>query len=150
MGRNGPKTSSMFWGSFDVCVLSDGRLRLPNAMAAQLEAAGVDGLWLGILPKQPALLLCPQSRWPVHRQRIRKAYPDLSPAEVDRLYLALCQPITIDSEGRISPPAKLRQYADIHPEDDVTILGVEDHLELWNAETLKEWASCAEGRSNNV
>jgi MraZ protein len=42
----------------------------------------------------------------------------------------------VDKQGRITVPAKLRNYAGI--EKDVVILGAFDHAELWNPES---WAA---------
>ena len=53
---------------------------------------------------------------------------------------AKCEP---DAQGRILLPQKLRTYAGL--EKDVTVIGVSNHAEIWNAE---RWAALEEAELN--
>ena len=47
-----------------------------------------------------------------------------------RVWAADSLDIEIDKQGRMAVPSRLREFAQI--ETDVLILGVIDHIELWN------------------
>jgi MraZ protein len=48
-----------------------------------------------------------------------------------RLYFAQTESVDIDRNGRVLIPERLLQFAEI--KHDVVLLGVRDHLELWDA-----------------
>ena len=48
-----------------------------------------------------------------------------------RMMTSSAHPQTLDKQGRITVPAHLRSYA--HLDRDVTVVGNDDHLELWDA-----------------
>ncbi len=59
-----------------------------------------------------------------------------------RLYFAQTEAVEIDRSGRILLPERLVQYAGLT--HDVVLLGVRDHLELWDA---PRWHSYLSGHS---
>jgi MraZ protein len=52
--------------------------------------------------------------------------------------------LLLDGQGRISLPASLRQYAQI--EDVAAIVGVNDHIELWNPMLWDKERESSEGQ----
>ncbi len=68
----------------------------------------------------------------------------VSPAGEDvrafnRLFYASAEPAEVDSQGRIRIPPSLADDAKLGK--DVVLLGVYDHLELWNRERWEEYAA---------
>jgi len=56
-----------------------------------------------------------------------------------RLYFAQTEAVDVDRNGRILIPDRLVQFAGLKHE--VVLLGVRDHLELWDAERWQEYLS---------
>jgi len=56
-----------------------------------------------------------------------------------RLFYAQAQRVEIDGQGRIRLPAELAVAAELAGE--IVILGVQDHLELWNTERWRRYLS---------
>ncbi len=54
-----------------------------------------------------------------------------------RLFFAQMESVDIDGHGRILIPERLVQFAGL--EHEVVLLGVRDHLELWNAGRWQEY-----------
>jgi len=122
----------LFSGEYNYKLDEKGRTPLPPRFRAALK----DGVVLtqGV---EKCITAYPMAEW----QRIASSLPagSLSRAKIRRLKRAMfanayIQPI--DSQGRISLPASLRDYAEIG--DDVVVIGANNCLELWN---LEEWAA---------
>jgi MraZ protein len=54
-----------------------------------------------------------------------------------RLYFAQTEAVDVDRNGRILVPERLAQFAELKRE--VVLLGVRDHLELWDAERWRQY-----------
>ena len=61
---------------------------------------------------------------------------------VMRRFIAPAQKIEFDKSGRLSIPQSLREYASLSGE--CVILGINKYMELWNAETYKEYLEATE------
>ena len=82
----------------------------------------------------------------VHAERVWKRWPaklDQSPATdaearvFRRLYFAQTEAVDVDRNGRILFPERLVQFAGLKHE--VVLLGVRDHLELWDADRWQQY-----------
>lgn len=51
-----------------------------------------------------------------------------------RILLSGAFTVELDRQGRVLVPQALRDQTRLEPNQPVTVLGVEDHLELWNPE----------------
>jgi len=60
-----------------------------------------------------------------------------------RFFVAGAQDVELDSAGRISLPAVLRDYA--HLKKDVAVTGNGNRIEIWDAETWNEYNGGVEG-----
>ncbi len=58
-------------------------------------------------------------------------------AAFNRLFYAQAQRIECDKQGRLRLPIELAEWAGLQKE--VTLLGVRDHLEIWNRERWEEY-----------
>ena len=54
-----------------------------------------------------------------------------------RLYFAQTESVDVDRNGRILIPERLVQFAGLR--HDVVLIGVRDHLELWDAERWQQY-----------
>jgi MraZ protein len=76
-----------------------------------------------------------------------------SPAEEDvrafsRLFYSQAQSVEFDTQGRIRIPAELAQLARL--ERDVVLLGVYDHLELWNRARWEKYLAERQSRYDQI
>ncbi|HJT75858.1 MAG TPA: division/cell wall cluster transcriptional repressor MraZ [Gemmataceae bacterium] len=54
-----------------------------------------------------------------------------------RLYFAQAEAVDVDRSGRILVPDRLAQFAGLR--HDVVLIGVRDHLELWDADRWQQY-----------
>ncbi len=57
----------------------------------------------------------------------------------ERISFALASKIELDSQGRLLLSEKLRKRAGL--KDDITLVGVRDHIELWNSDDWEQYLS---------
>lgn len=55
----------------------------------------------------------------------------------ERMSFALASKIELDNQGRLLLNEKLRKRAGL--KDDVTLVGVRDHIELWNSQDWEQY-----------
>lgn len=119
----------MFLGEFEYKVDSKGRLPLPPKFRQELGAGlvltrGTDTCvvvhtitdWCNLADTEP-------SRTMTLSQRKRKLNRHIYGGAFDT---------TLDGQGRVALPSPLRRYARI--DDAVTIVGLNNYIELWNTE----------------
>lgn len=66
------------------------------------------------------------------------AAPDEAVA-FERMSFALASKIELDGQGRLLLNEKLRARAGL--KDNITLIGVRDHIELWNSESWEQYVS---------
>jgi MraZ protein len=65
-----------------------------------------------------------------------------------RLYFAQTEPLDVDKSGRVLIPDRLVQFAGL--EREVVLIGVRDHLELWEAARWQQYLAENAGRFDAV
>ena len=65
-----------------------------------------------------------------------------------RLYFAQTESVDVDKNGRVLIPERLVQFAGL--KHDVVLIGVRDHLELWDAERWQQYLSANAPRFDAV
>jgi MraZ protein len=56
--------------------------------------------------------------------------------------------IELDGQGRMVIPAKLRAFA--HLSNEVSVVGVRDHFEIWDRETWQTYQEKLEAEGNRI
>lgn len=138
MGTEGAPTARDFNGQYDVSVLSDGRVRLPDEVVKQLERRGVKAVWLATLPNLKALVICPERFWPRWVQQARHQFKFLETEDGIRAISSMWKRRTWDSKGRLLVPGALMQYAGIRPGGRVVLVPFRNYFELWEDGNFKE------------
>jgi MraZ protein len=106
------------------CKLEEGRrLELPATVRAQLGEVRVLYLTPGL---DPCLML--------HKGSAMLASQEGVSRDVRRLHFSRTEKVSVDAEGRCSIPSHLARLAGL--EGDMVVIGVGEHLELWDA---KHW-----------
>ena len=57
----------------------------------------------------------------------------------ERISFALASKVELDSQGRLLINERLRKRAGL--KDNITLIGVRDHIELWNSESWEQYLS---------
>jgi MraZ protein len=126
----------MLRGNHPARIDDKGRLKIPNGFRAFIESQfGVELFVTSIDGER--VLLYPMARW-VEIERKLAALPSTSPAKVRFLEQVnfYGQVVTMDKQGRAVLPQMLRVSAGMA--GDVSVLGMQDHLEVWNQKRLLE------------
>lgn len=91
------------------------------------------------------LFAFPPEEWAVFKANV-KANADLTAKgrQLSRMFFSMAFEAGLDRQGRVLIPTKLAQYAGLGK--DVTITGVDDRLEIWDA---AEWDRYVEGADDS-
>jgi MraZ protein len=129
------ETPSVYYGEAYTSVDDKGRVNVPKEFRLQMEARDHD-TWFVTRGFDGSLFLFEKTEWEKLLEKAR-AKAAIEPKMLDfrRFLLGSASKIKVDAQGRLSVPAPLREYADIDRE--AVLLGVEDHLELWNKENWR-------------
>ncbi|HHZ04946.1 MULTISPECIES: division/cell wall cluster transcriptional repressor MraZ [Acetomicrobium] len=123
----------MMIGTYEHRLDSKGRLVLPSKfrqeMGEQLVAS------VGV---ERCISLYSKDEWEKLLEKLQKMPFSQSKArDFLRVFLATAHEITLDSAGRILLPQMLKSHA--YLETEVSIIGVGDHLEIWDRETWNKY-----------
>ena len=110
-------------GTYEHSIDSKGRLFIPAKLRVELGetfylAMGVDA----------CLAIYPQETWDRFTEKF--ASLPMSQSKKLRAFFANAEKCTLDSQGRVVIPQKLRKYASL--EREAVILGVNDRAEIWS------------------
>lgn len=122
----------MLVGSYNHKLDSKGRMVLPARFRGELGSSVV--ATIGI---DKCVAIYPISRW----EELILKLKDLSSFKKNardfrRVLLSMATEQEIDASGRILLPSLLREYAGT--EQDVTLIGAEDHMEIWDTKKWEE------------
>ena len=120
----------MFVGEYSHSIDEKGRLIIPSKFRAELGESffvtkGLDS----------CLCVYPLDKWEELSKKLREM-PTISKSarSMKRVIMSAADECTLDKQGRILIPAKLREYA--HLEKEVVLAGNLDTIEIWSKD---EW-----------
>ncbi len=118
----------MFLGEYSHTIDDKGRLTVPSKFRTDLAVGMV--VTRGF---DQNLMVYPVPAWQRLAERIlSKPISDGRVRDFRRLLFSGASDLTQDRQGRVLVPPFLREYAAI--KDEVVIVGMYDHLEIWSAE----------------
>ena len=125
----------MLRGSYPARIDEKGRLKLPTAFKTLVEGTHGASLYITSLTGD-SVRIYPMPVWLAVEERL-SAMPSTHPARLkflDRVsyYGQLSE---FDAQGRVVIPPRLRDAAGMS--GDVDVLGIVDHLEVWNHERFE-------------
>jgi MraZ protein len=135
---------TMLLGEHEHSLDDKNRLTLPAKLRSAFSegvilTAGLDG----------CLYAYPRAEWEVLAERIRNLDPLAEGSRVmRRVFFGAAAQGELDRQGRMVIPAPLLTRAKL--ERDVTVLGVWDHLEIWDRAAWRTRQSDDEGRAEDV
>lgn len=121
----------MFQGEFDHSVDDKGRVIIPTRFRSSLGerfymTKGLDGcifVYTESAYKDLSETLARQRQLDEHTMRLQRFFTSTE--------------ASVDGQGRVAIPSKLREYAKIAEQGDVVIVGTGSRIEIWGAES---WA----------
>lgn len=127
-------------GTYQCSLDEKGQLTLPRTLRDQLS--GSDTVLLSPGPDK-CLWLTNQP----HLERLGERLDQSQANEADvrvfkRLYFAQTEKLSVNSDGRVIVPERLREFAELHQE--VVLVGIDDHFEVWDA---ARWRSYTQQKS---
>jgi len=139
----------MYQGSSKLILDGKGRMSVParhrDALAVQCEGRLT-------LTKHPegCLLMFPRPVWEGHREKIA-AWP-MQARTWQRIFLGSAADIDLDASGRLVVPPELREAAGLVKEQEIMLIGMGSHFEIWNVAALarQEAEAVAQGMPESI
>lgn len=127
-------------GEYQHVVDGKGRVLVSNKLRNQIDADEHGSHFYLVLGANGVLCLYPERYF---EQIVLSVAPGATaPDEAvafERISFALASKIELDGQGRILLSEKLRKRAGL--QDDITLVGVRDHIELWNSDDWEQYLS---------
>src|SRR5581483_2628755 len=119
-------------GEFHLRLDDKCRLQLPKGVRQQMATSNSTALIArgSLEPVQSSVWLFPEQAFVQLCDR-REIAEDVLGFDLRMFDLAVCSRLTCDKRGRTSLPEAMLSYYGIHA-PDVTLLGVNNHFELWS------------------
>lgn len=125
----------MLVGTFEHRLDSKGRLVIPARFREELGSSVVASFGI-----DRCISIYSQKSWEGVLERLHGLpYSKGKTRDLVRVLLASAHEVPIDPAGRILLPQPLREQADV--ESEVSINGVLDHIEVWNAAKWNDYRS---------
>jgi MraZ protein len=127
-------------GEYQHVVDNKSRILISNKLRNQIDVDEHGSSFYLVLGSNGILCLYPEKYF---EQIATAAAPKTSaPDEVvafERMSYALANKVELDNQGRLLLNERLRKRAGL--KDDVTLIGVRDHIELWNSESWDQYVT---------
>ena len=122
----------MFTGEYNHTIDQKGRLIIPNKFRNLLGEVFV--ITKGV---DECLEIYDKETWDKFSEKINSLpYSNPTAREFKRIFIGRACDLTPDKIGRVQLTVALRNVASL--KQDVTFLGVGDHIEVWDTETFKK------------
>ena len=143
-GRHEPHDKPMFYGTHEHTIDEKNRLTLPAKFRDALGGGVV--LVRGI---DRTVDVYPRSSWEANAERI-SALDSLTreAREMKRFVFAGATVTDLDKQGRVLVPTDLARHASLGR--DVAVVGVDDHIEIWDRPQWASHVSAIEGSVGDV
>ncbi len=134
----------MFLGEFVHVIDDKGRLTIPAKFRADLSDDFV--ITRGI---DRCLAIYPISEWENLAEQVSKLpMTDRQARAFRRLVFANASDVTLDGQGRILIPPRLREYAQL--DGQAIIAGLNTYIEVWSPDTWNEERERVEGEEMDI
>lgn len=134
----------MFMGEYNHTIDKKGRLIVPVKLREGLGDKFVVTRGLDV-----CLFAYPLEEWAVWEDKLKSLPITRSDARAfKRVFYSAATEVEKDKQGRILIPQNLRDYARL--ENEVVIIGVSDHIEIWSESVWKEYSSEANASFEDI
>lgn len=119
-----------------------GRITIPRHMRDRMEVLG-HYVWYMTRGFDGCIFMFERAEWDKLRDQIgRFSAMNAKVLDFRRLLFGSMAEARLDGQGRMAVPQHLREHA--HLDKDVVVLGVDDHLELWDKEAWRAFQEAKE------
>jgi len=125
-------------GEYEHIVDGKSRVLISNKLRSQIDADEHGSNFYLVLGANGILCLYPEKYFEQIALAVAPgaAAPDEAVA-FERISFALASKVELDKQGRLLLKERLRKRAGL--KDHVTLVGVRDHIELWNSESWEQY-----------
>ncbi len=137
---SGSDTMLLLTGEYQHIVDDKGRVLVSNKLRSQIDADEHGSNFYLVLGANGVLCLYPEKCFEQISLAVgpSSAAPDEAVA-FERISSALTSKVELDGQGRLLLNEKLRKRAGL--KEQITMIGVRDHIELWNSESWEQYLS---------
>ncbi len=133
----------MFLGEHEHTIDVKGRMAMPARFRSQLERGAIISKGMGT-----CLSVYTLARWEEKSDELVAGMTGDELRDFERRIYPSASEVELDGQGRIVIPSKLRSYA--HLETEVTVVGVRDHVEIWDRATWQAYQDRLDTEGNKV
>lgn len=108
-----------------------GRLAVPKRVREDLGGMDLKSLFLAPWTEKSLAVFTPKNFETLAQRFSEKSAGKSDVRNYMRLFYAKAEQLDVDSQGRLRIPDRLKVFAEL--EREVVLLGVNDHLEVWDA-----------------
>lgn len=125
----------MYMGEYPSALDEKGRITVPRFIRTKMDGYA-HHVWYMMRGFHGCVFLYPQEGFNrLREQMARHSSMHLEALEVRRMMFGSAAEVRPDGQGRMTVPPHLREIANLGK--DTVLLGVDDHLELWNKGALR-------------
>jgi MraZ protein len=127
-----------FLGNIEAKADAKGRAFLPAVFRTVLQASGEENLVLRKDIFQQCLVLFPESVWNQRVDLLKSQLKQWKPThqQILRQFVSEAEVVSLDGNGRFLISKRLQRMANL--EQDLQFIGVDDTIEIWSPQRLKE------------
>jgi MraZ protein len=135
-------------GTFARCIDEKLRIAIPKTLRVALECPQGGGVFVAPGTDR-SLAIYTEEAFAQLAERLATASPTQRDVRAfTRLFYARAQRVELDKQGRIRLPPVLVELAGL--ENEIVLLGVQDHLELWSAEAWNSYLAERQANFDNI
>lgn len=137
---SGAKAMLLLTGEYQHVIDSKSRVLVSNKLRGQIDVDEHGSNFYLVLGVNGILCLYPEKYFEQIALTVTPGTtaPDEAVA-FERISFALASKVELDSQGRLLINERLRKRAGL--KDHITLIGVRDHIELWNSESWEQYLS---------
>ncbi len=133
----------MFLGEYEHTVDTKGRMAVPAKFRSQMDRGAVVSKGMGT-----CLSVYTMTRWEEKSNELVSGMTSDELRDFERRIYPSASEIDLDAQGRMIIPMKLRTYAQLG--NEVTVVGVRDHFEIWSRSTWLAYQDRLEVEGNGI
>jgi len=125
-------------GEYQHVIDGKGRVLISNKLRSQIDADEHGSNFYLVFGANGILCLYPERYF--EQIALALAHEEIAPDEAvafERISFALASKVELDNQGRLLLNERLRKRAGL--KDQITLVGVRDHIELWNSENWEQY-----------
>jgi len=137
---SGTKTMLLLTGEYQHVIDEKSRVLISNKLRSQIDADEHGSNFYLVLGANGILCLYPEKYF--EQITLAVAPQPVAPDEAvafERISFALASKVELDGQGRLLLNERLRKRAGL--KKHITLVGVRDHIELWNSESWEQYLS---------